>query len=225
MGTLAYLRAHDMPMGREILRLASLGVRLDETEEGELVGIPLARFDIVERIKSKLYDNELLMKLRDGVEWGEYTSVGTGDSVLRLQGQLCVPDVDGLRQELMVEAHSSKYSVKADHRRPGGLAQNIEIPHWKWEVINMDFVVGLPRTKAKSDSIWVIVDRLTIYSHFLPGKTSYIAMEYAKLYLKEIVILHGILTSIISDRDFGGNWDEHLPLVEFAYNNSYQASI
>ncbi|XP_060195030.1 uncharacterized protein LOC132624241 [Lycium barbarum] len=87
------------------------------------------------------------------MEKGEYTSftVGAYDDVLRLQGRLCVPDVDGLRQELMVEAHSSKYSVhrgstkmykylKAKHKRPCGLAQNIEIPLWKWEMINMDFV-------------------------------------------------------------------------------------
>ncbi|XP_075088417.1 uncharacterized protein LOC142170412 [Nicotiana tabacum] len=45
--------------------------------------------------------------------------------------------------------------VKAEHQRPGGLAQNIEIPLWKWEMINMDFVVGLPRTRLKHDSIWV----------------------------------------------------------------------
>ena len=48
--------------------------------------------------------------------------------------------------------------VKAEHQRPGGLAHNIEIPMWKWEMINMDFVVGLPRTPRKFDSIWVIVD-------------------------------------------------------------------
>ncbi|XP_070002863.1 uncharacterized protein [Nicotiana sylvestris] len=50
--------------------------------------------------------------------------------------------------------------VKADHQRSGRLAQNIEIPMWKWEMINMDFVVGLPCTPCKFDSIWVIVDRL-----------------------------------------------------------------
>ena len=43
--------------------------------------------------------------------------------------------------------------VKAEHQRPGGLAQNIEIPMWKWEMINMDFVIGLPRTPHKFDSI------------------------------------------------------------------------
>ena len=50
--------------------------------------------------------------------------------------------------------------VKAEHQRPGGLAQNIEIPMWKWEMINMNFVVGLPRTPRKFDLIWATVDRL-----------------------------------------------------------------
>ncbi|XP_059307043.1 uncharacterized protein LOC132058603 [Lycium ferocissimum] len=68
MGTLAYLRAHEIPMGKEIRRLASLGVRLDETENGELVGITPSRSDIIERIKFKQYDDELLAKPRDGVE-------------------------------------------------------------------------------------------------------------------------------------------------------------
>ncbi|XP_070025018.1 uncharacterized protein [Nicotiana sylvestris] len=44
--------------------------------------------------------------------------------------------------------------VKAEHQRPGGLLQSIEIPMWKWEMINMNFVVGLPRTTCKFDSIW-----------------------------------------------------------------------
>ncbi|MDE0547703.1 integrase zinc binding domain-containing protein, partial [Microbacterium sp. C7(2022)] len=49
--------------------------------------------------------------------------------------------------------------VKAEHQRPGGLAQNIEIPTWKWEEINMDFVIGLPNTWRHLDSIWVVIDR------------------------------------------------------------------
>ena len=43
--------------------------------------------------------------------------------------------------------------VKIEHQKPGGLLQNIEIPTWKWEVINMDFIIGLPRSYHKFDSI------------------------------------------------------------------------
>ena len=139
----------------------------------------------------------------------------------------------------------------------------------------MDFVTGLPRSQRRYDSVWVIVDRLTKSAHFLPVKTTYGVAKYAQIYVDEIVLLHGVPISIISDRgtqftsrfwralhealgtrldlstafhpqtdgqsertiqiledmlracvmDFGGSWERYLPLAEFAYNNSYQASI
>ena len=95
---------------------------------------------------------------------------------------------------------SNCQQVKIEHQKPGGLAQEIEIPTWKWEVINMDFVVGLPKSKRHFDSIWVIVDRMTKSAHLLPVKTSYSAEDYAKLYIREMVKLHGVPLSIISDR-------------------------
>ncbi|XP_070036927.1 uncharacterized protein [Nicotiana tomentosiformis] len=81
--------------------------------------------------------------------------------------------------------------VKIEHQKPSALIQNIEILTWKWEVINMDFIIGLPCSYHKFDSIWVIVDRLTKFAHFLPVKTTYRAEDYAKLYIKKIVRLHG----------------------------------
>ena len=65
----------------------------------------------------------------------------------------------------------------------------------------MDFVVGLPRTQAGYDRIWVIVDRLTKTSHFLPFKTKWSVSKLAELFISEIVRLHGVLVSIVSDRD------------------------
>ncbi|XP_075092246.1 uncharacterized protein LOC142172513 [Nicotiana tabacum] len=90
--------------------------------------------------------------------------------------------------------------VKAEHQKPGGLLQNIEIPAWKWESINMDFITGLPNSRRKFNSIWVIMDRLTKSAHFHPVRTTYSAEDYASLYIKEIVRLHGVPFSIISDR-------------------------
>ena len=136
----------------------------------------------------------------------------------------------------------------------------------------MDFMVGLSRCQSGYDAIWVIVDRLTKSSHFLPMKNSDSVEKLPELYVKEIVRLHGTLVSIVSDRDpwftsqfrprlqralgtrlhfsmafhpqtdgqsertiqtledmiracvleFKGSWDRYLPLMEFAYNNSYQ---
>ena len=65
----------------------------------------------------------------------------------------------------------------------------------------MNFVVRLPVTGRKYDSVWVVVDRLTKLAHFLPVRTDYALDKLAELYIKEIVRLHRILVSIISDRD------------------------
>jgi hypothetical protein len=63
--------------------------------------------------------------------------------------------------------------VKADHMRPVELLQPLNIPSCKWEDINMDFIVGLPLSSRKFDSIWVIVDRFTKSAHFISVHTNY----------------------------------------------------
>ena len=65
----------------------------------------------------------------------------------------------------------------------------------------MDFIVGLSLSSKGMDSIWVIVDRLTKSAHFLPVKTIYDADKLATIYIDEIVRLHGVPVSIVSDRD------------------------
>ena len=65
----------------------------------------------------------------------------------------------------------------------------------------MDFVIGLPRTRRQHDAIWVIVDRLTKSAHFLPVSNDDLLDKLAQLYVDEIVRLHGVPISIVSDRD------------------------
>ena len=139
----------------------------------------------------------------------------------------------------------------------------------------MDFVTHLPRTQQRHDAVWVIVDRLTKSAHFLALWMTFALEGFCLLYIREIVRLHGLPVSIVSDRDprftahfwksfqksmgtrlmmsttfhpqtdgqfertiqvledmlracvldHKGRWEKHLPLVEFAYNKSYQASI
>ncbi|KAK2403898.1 putative mitochondrial protein [Trifolium repens] len=165
--------------------------------------------------------------------------------------------------------------VKIEHQKPGGPLQPLDIPEWKWEHITMDYVGGLPHNQRGQDSIWVIVDRLTKSAHFIPVKSTYKAPQYAAKFMDQIVRLHGVPLSIVSDRDpiftsrfwkafqnamgtrlkmstshhpqtdgqsertiqtledmlracvleDGGMWSNHLHLIEFAYNNSYHASI
>ena len=132
-----------------------------------------------------------------------------------------------------------------------------------------------PQTIRKHDAIWVIVDRLTKSAHFLAVWMTFTMEEFCRMYIIEIVRLHGVPVSIVSNRDprftahfwksfqramgmqlmmstafhpqtdaqsertiqvledmprawvldLKGSWEEHLPLVEFAYNNSYQVRI
>ncbi|GKD75973.1 putative reverse transcriptase domain-containing protein, partial [Tanacetum coccineum] len=91
--------------------------------------------------------------------------------------------------------------LKAEHHKPSGLLQQLEIPVWNWEMITMDFVSGLPRTPSGYDTIWVIVDRLTKSAHFLPMKKMNSMEKLTRLYLNEIVRRHGVPVSIILDRD------------------------
>ncbi|WMV08667.1 hypothetical protein MTR67_002052 [Solanum verrucosum] len=56
--------------------------------------------------------------------------------------------------------------VKVEHQKPGGMAQNIDLLEWKWEMINMDFNTGLLLSRKQHDLIWMIVDRMTKSIHF-----------------------------------------------------------
>jgi transposase InsO family protein len=80
------------------------------------------------------------------------------------------------------------------------LLQSLQIPQWKWDEIGMDFIVGLPRTRAGYGSICVVVDHLTKAAHFIPVKTTYNSAVLAELYMSRIMCLHGVPKKIVSDR-------------------------
>nr|GFB35450.1 reverse transcriptase domain-containing protein [Tanacetum cinerariifolium] len=91
--------------------------------------------------------------------------------------------------------------VKAEHQKPSGLLVQPKIPEWKWDNITMDFVTKLPKSSQGYDTIWVIVDLLTKFAIFTPIRETDPMDKLARIYLKEAVTRHGILVSIISDRD------------------------
>ncbi|GKA15800.1 putative reverse transcriptase domain-containing protein [Tanacetum coccineum] len=101
---------------------------------------------------------------------------------------------------------------KAKCKKPSSLLVQPVIPIWKWENITMDCITKLPKTSFRQDAIWVIIDRLTKSTHFLPMKETDSMEKLTRQYLKEVVSRHGVP-------------DRHLPLVKFSYNNSYHTSI
>jgi hypothetical protein len=94
----------------------------------------------------------------------------------------------------------SCHRIKEEHQKLAGLLQPLRIPQWKWDEIGMDFIVGLPRTRAGYDFIRVVVDRLTKSANFIPVKTSYSSTILVELYMSQIVCLHGVPKKIVSDR-------------------------
>ncbi|GKE24159.1 putative reverse transcriptase domain-containing protein, partial [Tanacetum coccineum] len=97
--------------------------------------------------------------------------------------------------------------VKIEYQKPSGLLVQPEIPQWKWENITMDFVTKFPKMATGQDTIWVIVDRLTKFAHFLPMREDDTLEKLTRQYLKEVVSKHGVLVSIISDHD--GKFTSH----------------
>ncbi|GJY13771.1 putative reverse transcriptase domain-containing protein [Tanacetum coccineum] len=127
-----------------------------------------------------------------------------------------LPRFGGLRDLIMHESHKSKYSI---HPRSDKMYQDLKLLYW-WpnmkaniatyvskcltcakERIIMDFVNGLPRTPCGYDTIWVIVDRLTKSTYFLPTKKTDTMEKLTQLYIKEIVCKHGVPISIKSDSE------------------------
>ncbi|GJU13193.1 putative nucleotidyltransferase, ribonuclease H [Tanacetum coccineum] len=149
---------------------------------------------------------------------------------------------NGMKQDVatFVSKCMTCQQVKIEHQRASGLLQPLEIPMWKWDEISMDFVTGLPTTQKRHDAIWVVVDRLTKSAHFLPIRKNY-GIRLQKAWgtrLKFSTAFHP-QTDGQSERtiqtledmlracalEWTGSWDEYLCLVEFAYNNSWHASI
>jgi hypothetical protein len=101
-----------------------------------------------------------------------------------------LPRIDNLLDQLQgaqvfskVNLRSSYQQVKAEHQRPEGMLKPLLILKWKWDEITIDFILGLPKTPTREDSIWVVVDHLTKSANFIPIKVKDPMDKLARLYI------------------------------------------
>ncbi|GJT44296.1 putative reverse transcriptase domain-containing protein [Tanacetum coccineum] len=105
------------------------------------------------------------------------------DGALYYLDRIWVPLRGDVRTLIIDEAHKLKLEVRLE---AVGWLQQPEIPKWKWEWIAMDFVMKLPRTSSRHDTIWVIVDRLTKSAHFVPMREDYKMDSIESLWIRHI---------------------------------------
>ncbi|GJV76946.1 putative reverse transcriptase domain-containing protein [Tanacetum coccineum] len=122
----------------------------------------------------------------------------------KLRTEKLEPHADGtlcLNSRSWLPCYGNLRTVKAEHQKPSSLLVQPKRPQWKWDNITMDFVMKLPKSSQGCDTIWMIVDRLTKSAILVPMRETNPMEKLARMYLKEVVIRHGMPISIICDRD------------------------
>ena len=112
MGSVSHVKEEKRELARDVHRLARLGVRLEDSPKGGAMVRHNSESSVVVDVKSKQHLDPILMELKESVLNKAIETFSQGeDGVLRHQGRLCVPDVDGLRETILEEAHGSRYSI------------------------------------------------------------------------------------------------------------------
>ncbi|WMV29556.1 hypothetical protein MTR67_022941 [Solanum verrucosum] len=203
IGCVAHVEEEMKELAKDVHRLARLRIHLMSILDGGVAVQNGSEPSLVVEVNEKQDNDPILFQLK-GVVHQQRVEKPINLGILYIQAPpkmyRDMQEVfwwNGMKNDIVyfVAKCPNGQKVKAEHQKPRFMNQEINIPTWKWEVINMDFITGLPRTRRQHDSIWVIVDKVTKSAHFLAISTDS-AKDYAKLYINEIVRLHGFPLSI-----------------------------
>ncbi|KAA3465767.1 reverse transcriptase [Gossypium australe] len=197
-----------------VSKLRVMFAHLSLFDDGSLLAELQVKPTWVSQVKEKQLVDDVLSARLPQVQNGEGEEYSlNGDGVLCFRGKICMPKDVELRQMILRESYSSPYAM-----HPGGVKMYRDLREQFWwpglkrevteyvekcltcQQVKVEHQVPSGLLQPK-DSIWVIVDRLTKSAHFIPVRVDYTLQRLAKLYVAEVVRLHGVPISIISDRD------------------------
>ncbi|KAK4383424.1 Transposon Tf2-11 polyprotein [Sesamum angolense] len=264
--------------------MRSMNTKLEVDQVAGLLAALQLKPDFVDHIKEAQTRDPFLLRMREKLKQGKKSNFSIRvDGVIVNGERVGVPDVNGLRKKILQEAHNAPYAM---HPGTTKMYRNLK-PYYWWQTMKKDVAEFVAKCmtcqQVKACHTFshsrrqapAVVDRLTKSAHFLPIRLGDSLDKLAELYVSEIVRLHGVPVSIVSDRDprftsrfwevykghlgtklhfstafhpqtdgqsertiqtledmmracimeFKGNWDDHLPLMEFAYNNSFHSSF
>ena len=137
MRSLAHLQVSRRPLAREVQTLANDFMMLEVLEKGGFLACVEAKSSFLDKIKAKQFTDEKLSRIRDMVLRGEAKeSIIDEKGVLRIKGRACVPRVDDLIHSILIEAHSSRYSI-----HPGATKMYRDLKqHFWWSRMKRDIV-------------------------------------------------------------------------------------
>ncbi|KAL2240784.1 UNVERIFIED_CONTAM: Transposon Tf2-12 polyprotein [Sesamum indicum] len=197
--TLANLGSYNQAL---LLEMRSMNTELEVDQVAGLLAALQIKSDFVDQIKEAQTRDAFLLRMLEKIRLGKKTNFSIrGDGVIVNGGRVCVPDTDGLREAILQEAHNSPYAM---HPGTTKMYRNLR-PYYWWQTMKKDVAEFVAKCMTCQQ---------VKAEHQAPtdGQSE-----------RTVQTLEDMMRACTME--FKGNWDDHLPLMEFAYNNSFHSSI